>query len=85
MLLAGSLTGSCSAIFLIQPRTTCLGNSPAHSGLGPPLSQTNLIRTITQLKLFPSDSRLCQVDGANQDIYVLSLLIHIFFYLRFVY
>lgn len=33
MLLAGVLSCSCSANFLIQPRATCLGSGAAHSGL----------------------------------------------------
>lgn len=36
--LSGSLAGSCLARFLIQPRTACLGNGIAHSGLDPPVS-----------------------------------------------
>lgn len=77
MWLAGSLIGSCSANFLIQLRATCPGDGVAHSGLGAPLSQTNLIKTITQFS--PGYSRLCQVDSANQGIYIISLFIFLFF------
>lgn len=77
MWLAGSLVGSCSANFLIQLRATCPGDGVAHSGLGSPLSQTNLIKTITQF--FPGYSRLCQVDSANQGINIISLFIFLFF------
>lgn len=77
MWLAGSLVGSCSANFLIQLRATCPGDGVAHSGLGSPLSQTNLIKTITQF--FPGYSRLCQVDSVNQGIYIISLFIFLFF------
>lgn len=40
-LLFGWLTGPCSASFLTQPRTTCLRNGDAHSGLGPPVSMNS--------------------------------------------
>lgn len=69
--------GSCSANFLIQLRTTCPGHGAAHSGLGSPLSQTNLIKTITQF--FTGYSRLCQADSANQNIYTISLFIFLLF------
>lgn len=39
--LACLLSDSCSPSFLVHPRTICLGNGAAQSGLGPPTSTSN--------------------------------------------
>jgi len=40
-MLDGSLSGSYSSSFLIQPRTTCLGNGATHSELYSPIPISN--------------------------------------------
>lgn len=58
MLVSDLHAGSRLAIFLIQPRTTCLGNGIAYSGLGPQTCpQANLIWGIPHLSL-PSQMAL---------------------------
>ena len=66
------------ASFLKQPRTTCLGNGAAHSGLGPP-ALINILHTApidlhtghfdvdnpSMETLFPDDTRLCLVDSQS--------------------